>query len=67
HDPLLVLDGLEDSGIRLKCLSERLFSEVKVLWVDGKGRNITGNLLSTDTSGNAGSSLVLKAGSGNAV
>ncbi|XP_029814733.1 butyrophilin subfamily 3 member A1 [Manacus vitellinus] len=67
HDPLLVLDGLEDSGIRLKCLSERLFSEVKVLWVDGKGRNITGNPLSTDTSGNAGSSLVLKAGSGNAV
>ncbi|XP_017695105.1 PREDICTED: uncharacterized protein LOC108509984 isoform X6 [Lepidothrix coronata] len=67
HDPLLVLDGLEDSGIRLKCLSERLFSEVKVLWMDGKGRNITGNALSTDTSGNAGSSIVLKPGSGNAV
>ncbi|XP_027486980.1 butyrophilin subfamily 2 member A2-like isoform X2 [Corapipo altera] len=67
HDPLLILDGLEDSGIRLKCLSERLFSEVKVLWMDGKGRNITGNPLSTDTSGNAGSSIVLKPGSGNAV
>ncbi|XP_039247311.1 butyrophilin subfamily 3 member A2-like [Pipra filicauda] len=67
HDPLLVLDGLEDSGIHLKCLSERLFSEVKVLWMDGKGRNITGSALSTDTSGNAGSSIVLKAGSGNAV
>ncbi|XP_064499756.1 butyrophilin subfamily 3 member A3-like [Pseudopipra pipra] len=67
HDPLLVLDGLEASGIRLKCLSERLFSEVKVLWTDGRGRNITGNALSTDTSGNAGSSIVLRPGSGNAV
>ncbi|XP_027529609.1 butyrophilin subfamily 2 member A1-like isoform X2 [Neopelma chrysocephalum] len=67
HDPLLVLDGLEDSGIRLKCLSERLLSEVEVLWVDGKGRNITGNPLGTDTSGNAGSSIVLKPGFGNAV
>ncbi|XP_027765272.1 butyrophilin subfamily 3 member A1-like [Empidonax traillii] len=67
HGPLLVLDGLEDSGIRLKCLSERLFSEVQVLWMDGKGRNITGNPLSTDTAGNAGSSIVLTPGSGNAV
>ncbi|KFP81663.1 hypothetical protein N310_06816, partial [Acanthisitta chloris] len=66
HDPLLVLDGLEDSGIHLKCLSQRLFSEVQVLWTDGKGENLTGTALKTNTN-TTSSSMVLRPGSGNAV
>lgn len=68
HDPLLVLDGYEDDGIRLKCFSERLFSEVQVLWTDGRGDNLTGTPLTTGTTtANASSSIVLKPGSGNSV
>ncbi|XP_040549230.1 myosin heavy chain, non-muscle isoform X43 [Gallus gallus] len=68
HDPLLVVDDYEDGGIRLKCLSERLFSEAQLLWTDSRGDNITGTPLSADT-GTAGvsSSIVLKAGSGNSM
>ncbi|KAM6226103.1 butyrophilin subfamily 2 member A1-like [Porphyrio hochstetteri] len=66
HDPLLVLDGYEDGGIRLKCFSERLFSEVQIQWTDGRGDNVTGTPLTTGTAtANASSSIVLKAGSGN--
>ncbi|XP_009328516.1 PREDICTED: butyrophilin subfamily 3 member A3-like [Pygoscelis adeliae] len=68
HDPLLVLDGYEDGGIRLKCFSERLFSEVQVLWTDGRGDNITGTPLTTGTTtANTSSSIILKPGSGNSV
>ncbi|KAM6364603.1 butyrophilin-like protein 9 [Pluvialis apricaria] len=68
HDPLLVLDGYEDDGIRLKCFSERLFSEVQVLWTDGRGDNLTGTPLTTGTTtANASSSIILKPGSGNSV
>ncbi|XP_074021202.1 butyrophilin subfamily 2 member A1-like [Numenius arquata] len=68
HDPLLVLDGYEDDGIRLKCFSVRLFSEVQVLWTDGRGDNLTGTPLTTDTTtANASSSIILKPGSGNSV
>ncbi|XP_055663615.1 butyrophilin subfamily 2 member A1-like [Falco peregrinus] len=68
HDPLLVLDGYEDSGIRMKCFSERLFAQVQLLWTDGRGDNITGTpLTSGTTTGNAGSSIILKPGSGNSM
>ncbi|KAM6326887.1 butyrophilin-like protein 9 [Alca torda] len=68
HDPLLVLDGYEDDGIRLKCFSERLFSEVQVLWTDARGSNLTGTLLTADTiTANVSSSIILKPGSGNSV
>ncbi|KFV17280.1 hypothetical protein N339_04545, partial [Pterocles gutturalis] len=67
HDPLLVLDGYEDDGIRLKCCSERLFSEVQVLWTDGRGANITGTLTTATTTANASSSILLKPGDGNSV
>lgn len=62
------MDDYEDGGIRLKCLSERLFSEAQLLWTDSRGDNITGTPLSADT-GTAGvsSSIVLKAGSGNSM
>ncbi|KFW03872.1 hypothetical protein N326_01817, partial [Eurypyga helias] len=66
HDPLLILDGYEDDGIRLKCFSERLFSEVQVLWTDGRGENVTGTPLTIDTTtANTSSSIILKRGSGN--
>ncbi|XP_010183608.1 PREDICTED: butyrophilin subfamily 1 member A1-like [Mesitornis unicolor] len=68
HDPLLVLDGYENDGIRLKCFSERLFSEVQVLWTDGRGDNVTGTPLTTNTTtANASSTIILKPGSGNSV
>ncbi|KFV41109.1 hypothetical protein N341_07337, partial [Tyto alba] len=68
HDPLLVLDGYEDDGIRLKCFSERLFAEVQVLWTDGRGDNVTGTPLTTGTNTvDASSSIILKPGSGNSV
>ncbi|XP_037244426.1 butyrophilin subfamily 2 member A1-like isoform X2 [Falco rusticolus] len=68
HDPLLVLDGYEDSGIRMKCFSERLFAQVQLLWTDGRGDNVTGTpLTSGTTTGNAGSSIILKPGSGNSM
>ncbi|XP_072703754.1 butyrophilin-like protein 9 [Ciconia boyciana] len=68
HDPLLVLDGYEDDGIRLKCFSERLFSEVQMLWTDGRGDNVTGTPLTTGTTtANTSSSIILKPGSGNSV
>lgn len=62
------MDDYEDGGIRLKCLSERLFSEAQLLWTDSRGDNITGTPLSADT-GTAGvsSSIFLKAGSGNSM
>ncbi|XP_031464931.1 butyrophilin subfamily 2 member A1-like [Phasianus colchicus] len=66
HDPLLVVDDYEDGGIRLKCLSEKLFSEAQLLWTDSRGDNITGTPLSADTStASVSSSIILKAGSGN--
>ncbi|KAM4754772.1 butyrophilin-like protein 9 [Cyanocitta cristata] len=65
HDPLLILEGPEQGGIRLRCLSERPFSDVQLLWTDGKGENLTGIPAPTDT-GSAGSSLLLRPGSGNA-
>nr|XP_009920944.1 PREDICTED: E3 ubiquitin-protein ligase TRIM68-like [Haliaeetus albicilla] len=68
HDPLLVLDGYEADGIHLKCLSERLFAEVQVLWIDGRGDNVTGTPLTTGTiTANASSSIILKPGSGSSV
>nr|XP_027326300.2 butyrophilin subfamily 3 member A3 isoform X1 [Anas platyrhynchos] len=68
HDPLLVVDDYEDDGIRLKCFSERLFSQVQMLWTDSRGNNITGTPLTTGTStANVSSSIVLKPGSGNSV
>ncbi|XP_074994882.1 butyrophilin subfamily 2 member A1-like [Calonectris borealis] len=68
HDPLLVLDGYEDDGIRLKCFSKRLFSEVQVLWTDGRGDNVTGTPLTTGTTtASTSSSIILKPGSGNFV
>ncbi|KFP81737.1 hypothetical protein N311_01697, partial [Apaloderma vittatum] len=68
HDPLLVLDGFEDDGVRLKCFSERLFAEVQMLWTDGRGDNVTGTPLTTGTTtANASSYIILKRGSGNAV
>ncbi|XP_074875451.1 butyrophilin subfamily 2 member A1-like [Buteo buteo] len=68
HDPLLVLDGYEADGIHLKCLSERSFAEVQVLWTDGRGDNVTGTPLTTDTTtANASSSIILKPGSGSSV
>ncbi|XP_064355675.1 butyrophilin subfamily 3 member A3-like isoform X2 [Dromaius novaehollandiae] len=68
HNPLIVLDDYEDNGIRLKCASERLFSEVQVLWTDSKGENFTGTPLDTGTvNAHASSSLLLKPGSGNSV
>ncbi|XP_075581595.1 butyrophilin subfamily 2 member A1-like [Pelecanus crispus] len=68
HDPLLVLDGYEDDGIRLKCFSERLFSDVQLLWTDGRGHNVTGTPLTTGTTAaNTGSSIILKPGSGNSM
>ncbi|KAM9211335.1 butyrophilin subfamily 1 member A1-like [Leptosomus discolor] len=68
HDPLLVLDGYEDNGIRLKCFSERLFAEVQVLWTDGGGDNVTGTPVTTSTTtAKASSSIVLKPGSGKSV
>ncbi|XP_074994889.1 butyrophilin subfamily 3 member A3-like [Calonectris borealis] len=68
HDPLLVLDGYEDDGIRLKCFSKRLFSEVQVLWTDGRGDNVTGTPLTTGTAtASTSSSIILKPGSGNFV
>ncbi|XP_021237345.1 butyrophilin subfamily 1 member A1-like [Numida meleagris] len=68
HDPLLVVDDYEDGGIRLKCLSERLFSEAQLLWTDSRGENITGTPLSADTTtASVSSSIILKAGSGNSV
>ncbi|KFP63794.1 hypothetical protein N322_03407, partial [Cariama cristata] len=68
HDPLLVLDGYEDDGIQLKCFSERLFTEVQVLWTDGRGDNVTGTPLTTGTTAaNASSSIVIKPGAGNSV
>ncbi|XP_053908300.1 butyrophilin subfamily 3 member A3 isoform X2 [Cuculus canorus] len=66
HDPLLVLDGYENDGIRLKCFSERLLSEVQVLWTDGRGDNITATPLTTGTTtATASSSVLLKPGAGN--
>ncbi|XP_068026509.1 butyrophilin subfamily 3 member A2-like [Melanerpes formicivorus] len=65
--PLLVLDGYEDDGIRLKCLSERLFADVQVLWRSGGGEDVLGTPLSNSSTANASSSLVLKPGSGNSV
>uniref|UniRef100_A0A8U7P879 Uncharacterized protein n=2 Tax=Corvus moneduloides TaxID=1196302 RepID=A0A8U7P879_CORMO len=65
HEPLLILEGPEQGGIRLRCLSERPFSDVQLLWTDGKGENLTGIPAPTDT-GSAGSSLLLRPGSGNA-
>uniref|UniRef100_A0A8C5TJ01 B30.2/SPRY domain-containing protein n=1 Tax=Malurus cyaneus samueli TaxID=2593467 RepID=A0A8C5TJ01_9PASS len=62
--PLLILEGPEQDGIRLRCLSERPFATVRLLWTDGNGENLTGIALPTDT-GNAGSSLLLRPGSGN--
>ncbi|KAM9273610.1 butyrophilin subfamily 1 member A1-like [Morus bassanus] len=68
HDPFLVLDGYEDDGIQLKCFSERLFSEVQVLWTDSRGDNVTGTPLTTGTAtGNTSSSIILKPGSGNSM
>ncbi|XP_032060981.1 butyrophilin subfamily 3 member A3-like [Aythya fuligula] len=68
HDPLLVVDDYKDDGIRLKCFSERLFSQVQMLWTDSRGNNITGTPLTTGTStANVSSSIVLKPGSGNSV
>ncbi|XP_074932383.1 butyrophilin-like protein 9 isoform X8 [Phalacrocorax aristotelis] len=68
HDPLLVLDGYKDDGIQLKCFSERLFSEVQLLWTDDRGDNVTGTPLTTDTTtGNTSSSIILKPGSGNSM
>lgn len=68
HDPLLVLDGYEDDGIRLKCFSGKLFSEVQVLWTDGRGDNVTGSPLTTGTTtANTSSSIILKPGSGNSM
>ncbi|OXB74360.1 UNVERIFIED_CONTAM: hypothetical protein H355_002425, partial [Colinus virginianus] len=68
HDPLLVVEDYEDGGIRLKCLSQRLFSEAHLLWTDSKGDNITGTPLSADTStASVSSSIILKAGSGNSM
>lgn len=68
HDPLLVLDGYEADGIHLKCLSERSFAEVQVLWTDGRGDNVTGTPLTTGTTtANASSSIILKPGSGSSV
>ncbi|KFV74394.1 Butyrophilin-like 9, partial [Dryobates pubescens] len=65
--PLLVLDGYEGDGIRLKCLSERLFADVQVLWRSGGGEDVLGTPLSNSSTANASSSLVLKPGSGNSV
>ncbi|XP_072214350.1 butyrophilin subfamily 2 member A2-like [Excalfactoria chinensis] len=68
HDPLLVVDDYEGGGIRLKCLSERLFSEAQLLWTDSRGDNITGTPLPDDTStASISSSIILKAGSGNSM
>ncbi|XP_068779638.1 butyrophilin subfamily 3 member A3 isoform X2 [Struthio camelus] len=68
HDPLIVLDDYEDNGIRLRCSSERLISEVQVLWTDSKGENFTGTPLNTGPgSAHASSSFILKPGSGNSV
>ncbi|XP_015742605.1 butyrophilin subfamily 3 member A3-like isoform X2 [Coturnix japonica] len=68
HDPLLVVDDYEGGGIRLKCLSERLFSEAQLLWMDSRGDNITGTPLPVDTSTvSISSSIILKAGSRNSV
>ncbi|XP_054033069.1 butyrophilin-like protein 9 [Dryobates pubescens] len=67
HHPLLVLDGYEGDGIRLKCLSERLFADVQVLWRSGGGEDVLGTPLSNSSTANASSSLVLKPGSGNSV
>ncbi|KFU92724.1 hypothetical protein M959_12111, partial [Chaetura pelagica] len=65
HDPLLVLDGYEDGGIRLKCFSERSFAEVQVLWRDGQGGTTSGTPVAT--TANATSSIVLKPGAGNSM
>ncbi|KAM8794793.1 butyrophilin subfamily 3 member A2-like [Eudromia elegans] len=68
HNPLIVLEDYEGDGIRLRCSSERLFSEVHMLWTDIKGENFTGTPLGAGTSdANASSSLLLKPGSGNSV
>nr|XP_013795008.1 PREDICTED: butyrophilin subfamily 3 member A3-like [Apteryx mantelli mantelli] len=68
QNPLIVLDDYEDNGIRLKCSSERLFSEVQMLWTDSKGENFTGTPLNTGTGSDyASSSLLLKPGSGNSM
>ncbi|XP_065606281.1 butyrophilin subfamily 2 member A1-like [Cyrtonyx montezumae] len=68
HDPLIIVEDYEDGGIRLKCISQRLFSEAHLLWTDSKGDNITGTPLSADTStSSVSSSIILKAGSGNSM
>lgn len=65
HEPLLVLEGQERDGIRLRCLSERPFPDVRLLWSGEDGQNLSGTAEPTDT-GNAGSSLLLRPGAGNA-
>ncbi|XP_025903001.1 butyrophilin subfamily 2 member A1-like [Nothoprocta perdicaria] len=68
HSPLIVLDDYEGNGIRLKCSSERLFSEVHMLWTDSKGENFTGTPLNAGASNaDASSSLLLQPESGNSV
>ncbi|XP_062368551.1 butyrophilin subfamily 2 member A1-like, partial [Cinclus cinclus] len=64
-EPLLVLEGSERAGIRLRCLSEQPFPEIRLLWSGADGLNLTG-IPAPTADGNAGSSLLLRPGFGNA-
>lgn len=68
--PLIILENYEDNGIKVVCSSEQSVSNVQVLWTDGKGHNLTGNSLSSDTDtdlNDARSSIILKSGSDNSI
>ncbi|XP_058715684.1 butyrophilin subfamily 2 member A1-like [Poecile atricapillus] len=65
HEPLLILEGRDGAGIRLRCLSERNIPNIRLLWSDGNGRNLSGIPEPRD-SGKGGSSVLLRPGSGNA-
>ncbi|XP_041264155.1 uncharacterized protein LOC121337850 [Onychostruthus taczanowskii] len=62
REPLLILEGPEPGGIRLRCLPEPL-PDVRVLWSAGSGRNGSGI---PEPGGNSGISLLLRPGLGNA-
>ncbi|XP_056366181.1 uncharacterized protein LOC130262759 isoform X2 [Oenanthe melanoleuca] len=73
-EPLLVLEGRDRAGIRLRCVPERPFPQIRLLWSGAGGENLTGiaepegsgSAGNTGNTGSAGISLLLRPGSGNA-
>ncbi|XP_053824340.1 butyrophilin subfamily 2 member A2-like [Vidua chalybeata] len=63
REPLLIVEGPERDGIRLRCLPARPLPPGRLLWSDGHGRDLPAI---PEAGGSPGSSALLRPGSGNA-